>query len=42
MSKHNPKTCASCRRQGAELRHPVYRRLRSLLVVPGPRRGGAA
>ncbi|MFE2747364.1 hypothetical protein ACFXKX_24050 [Streptomyces scopuliridis] len=38
---HNPKSCPLCKRQTAELRHPVYRRLRALLVLPAPR-GGAA
>lgn len=39
--RHNPKTCPHCTRQAAELRHPAYRRLRPLLVLPAPR-GGAA
>lgn len=40
--KHNPKTCAGCRRQASELSHPVYRRLLPLLALPAPRRGGTA
>ncbi|MFE4691216.1 hypothetical protein ACFRH6_14300 [Streptomyces sp. NPDC056749] len=40
--KHNPKTCPLCLGQAARLRHPVYRRLLPLLVLPAPRRGGAA
>ncbi|EST22816.1 hypothetical protein [Streptomyces niveus] len=38
---HDPKSCPLCKGQAAELRHPVYRRLRPLLVLPAPR-GGAA
>lgn len=40
--KHDPKTCPQCVPLNARLRHPAYRRVRSLLVLPTPRRGGAA
>ncbi|RPK76395.1 hypothetical protein EES45_23165 [Streptomyces sp. ADI97-07] len=40
--KHDPKTCHLCAPAAARLRHPAYRRLLPLLVLPTPRRGGAA